>query len=127
MFYIDKKTKQIELTRGDVCVIEITAIDKNNNRYTFKKDDVLRLNVYTKKDMSDLRMTKEVVVKEDSPKVDMSLSSEDTRIGDTTSKSVTYWYEIVLNPETSPQTIVGYDKEGSKKFILYPDGEDRTL
>ena len=127
MFKIDKKTKQIILTRGDVCVITITAIDKKGDRYTFEEGDVLRLNVYTKKDMTDLKMSKDVIVSEKSPKVDMSLSSQDTKIGDIINKPKDYWYEIVLNPGTNPQTIVGYDEDGSKKFTLYPEGMEGSL
>lgn len=127
MFHIDKSTKQIEVTRGDVCVITITAIDKKGDRYTFKEGDVLRLNVYTKKDMTDLKMSKDVVVTEGAPKVDMSLSSQDTKIGDLISKPKDYWYEIVLNPDTSPQTIVGYDQSGSKKFTIYPEGMEGNI
>ena len=32
-----------------------------------------------------------------------------------------YWYEIELNNEN---TVIGYDNNGPKLFVLYPEGED---
>ena len=122
MFKIDQKTKQIMLTRGDSCIIEIKAIDKNNNRYKFAVNDVIRLNVYKKKDYNDLKLQKDVIVRQESDYVDMVLTSELTKIDDIINKPVDYWYEMVLNPETNPQTIIGYDENGSKIFTLYPEG-----
>lgn len=122
MYFIDPDTKEIDLTRGNICVIEVSAVDIKKNRYTFKANDVVRINVYTKKDYTDLQMTKDVVVLEDTTKVDISLSAQDTTIGNVINKPTTYWYEIILNPDTNPQTLVGYDKKGSKKFVLFPKG-----
>lgn len=124
MFKIDQKTKQIKLTRGDDCILEIKAVDKNKNRYKFAVNDVIRLNVYTKKNYNDLKLQKDVIVREESDYVDMVLTSELTKIGDIINKPVDYWYEIVLNPETNPQTIIGYDEDGSKVFTLYPEGAE---
>lgn len=40
-------------------------------------------------------------------------------------KPTDFWYEVELNPDTAPQTIIGYDKEtGAKIFRLYPEGGD---
>jgi hypothetical protein len=50
------------------------------------------------------------------------LSKEDTKIGKKVNKPVDYWYEVELNPDTYPQTIVGYDEDGAKIFKLYPEG-----
>ena len=54
--------------------------------------------------------------------VDLSLDSTETTIGDIINKPVEYWYEIQLNPDTEPQTIIGYDENGAKIFKLYPEG-----
>ena len=124
MFNIDKKTKQIMLTRGDNCIIEVKAVDKNKNRYKFAVNDVVRLNVYKKKDYNDLKLQKDVVVRQETDFVDIVLTSELTKIDDIINKPVDYWYEIVLNPETNPQTIIGYDEEGSKIFTLFPEGDE---
>lgn len=50
--------------------------------------------------------------------VEIPLNSEDTKIGDVVNYKVKYWYEIELNNMTT----IGYDKEGPKEFILYPEG-----
>ena len=50
---------------------------------------------------------------------EIKLTSVETRIGDAFKDgSVTYWYEIELNGDT---TLIGYDDEGAKKFVLYPE------
>lgn len=49
---------------------------------------------------------------------------DETKIGEYISKPKEYWYEIELNPETYPQTIIGYDEDGPKVLILYPEGGD---
>ena len=45
-------------------------------------------------------------------------------IGEVINKPTNYWYEIELNPNTQPQTIIGYDEDGEKLFVLYPEGSD---
>ena len=55
--------------------------------------------------------------------VTISLSSTDTRIGEIINKPVDYWYEIELNPDTTPQTIIGYDADGPKILKLFPEGD----
>jgi hypothetical protein len=62
-------------------------------------------------------------VTEEAELVEIELTSEDTRIGEVISKPVDYWYEVELNPDTKPQTIIGYDKDGAKVFKLYPESE----
>ena len=52
----------------------------------------------------------------------ISLNKEDTTIGDIINTPIDYWYEVQLNPETNPQTIIGYDENGAKIFRLYPEG-----
>ena len=52
------------------------------------------------------------------------LSSEETKIGNVISKPVVYWYEIEINPDSAPITIIGYDNDGAKELILYPEGVD---
>lgn len=54
----------------------------------------------------------------------MSITSNETKIGNIINRPVIYWYEIVVNPDTNAQTIIGYDDGGAKEFILYPEGGD---
>ena len=63
-------------------------------------------------------------MEEDSVRI--RLRREDTKIGDIIHKPVKYWYEVELNPDTEPQTIVGYDDDGPKIFTLYPEGADEN-
>ena len=69
-------------------------------------------------------MAKDTLVEEETTTVNISLNSEDTKIGNLVNKPTKYWYEIELNPDTNPQTIVGYDLEGEKIFMLYPEGDE---
>ena len=116
--------KSVYLTRGDIAVIEVNAYVNASEPYTFKVGDVVRLKVFTKKQHDDIVITKDVVVSEESTTVDIQLDKHDTKIGGVINKPVDYWYEIELNPDTSPQTIVGYDSDGPKIFRLFPEGGD---
>ena len=54
------------------------------------------------------------------------LTSEEAKKFDLLNKSKTYWYDIVLNDET---TILGFmidddDKTGASKIIVFPEGEE---
>lgn len=120
MFKIIDKT--IHVTRGDIGSIEVTAT-KDDSEYVFSVGDVIRLNVFRKNNCKILELQKEVKVAEETTSVDINLLSENTKIGSINSKPVEYWYEIVLNPDTDPQTIVGYDEDGAKEFIIYPEGD----
>ena len=121
MFRINEDLS-IECTRGDVAVFSIGATVEGTP-YKFKTGEVLRFTVYRKKDCSDVVLQKDAVVEEETEEVCFLLESEETKIGDVISKPVDYWYEVELNPDTYPQTIVGYDDDGAKPFKLYPEGE----
>lgn len=112
----------INITRGDAATFSVTAIIGDAD-YEFKPDDVVRLKVFGKKDCSNVVLQKDVVVTEATSAVEISLEKEDTKFGEIISKPTDYWYEIELNPETYPQTIVGYDDNGAKVFRLYPEGD----
>lgn len=123
MFSIDKDNR-IHVTRGDVGSINVSAKTASGEDYVFLVGDVVRLQVMKKRECGTVVSKKSVVVEEETTKVTINLSSNDTRIGDVISNSVVYWYEIELNPDTRPQTIIGYDDKGAKEFILYPEGVD---
>lgn len=111
----------IHITRGDAALISVSA-NKGESVYEFKPDDVVRFKVFAKKSCDDVVLVKDTVVTEISETVRIALDSEDTKIGDVISKPTDYWYEVELNPETNPQTIIGYDEDGAKVFKLYPEG-----
>jgi hypothetical protein len=120
MFVIDEDMT-INITRGDAAIIAVKA-NINDADYTFRKGDIVRLKVFAKKDCEDVVLKKDIVVNEDAETVDIVLNKEDTTIGKVISKPTDYWYEVELNPETEPQTIIGYDEDGAKVFKLFPEG-----
>lgn len=115
----------IYATRGDIVFFMLSAEDKDTgDKYTFQSGDVLRFKIFGKKDAENVVMQKDFPVLETSESIEIFLTKEDTKIGDVISKPVDYWYEIELNPLTSPQTIIGYDDDGAKIFKVMPEGED---
>jgi hypothetical protein len=130
MFRINPITKQIDLTRGDVAAIKVNAKNSDGSDYQFKVGDIVRLSVYKKKDCHCVELVKDTEVTEETTMVEINLTKEDTKIGNIISKDTDYWYEIVLNPDTAPQTIIGYElhpdtnKPWEKIFKLLPEAKD---
>ena len=116
--------KQIHLTRGDIACIEFTTKNEDGSDYEFQAGDVVRFTVYKKKDCNCVVLSKDVTVTTATLKVEMKLTEDETKIEGIISKPVDYWYEVVLNPDTKPQTIIGYDIEGAKIFTLYPEASE---
>lgn len=125
MLKIDSKTKQISINRGDAGVISVSAKDKDGLKYTFKTGDIVRFKVFKPRDCGCVEIQKDAEAIEGNIYVDVKLTKEDTKIGDLINKPADYWYEVELNPDTNPQTIIGFDEKGEKKFKLYPEGGDR--
>lgn len=117
-----KDDLSIHITRGDIGLLGITAKNEDNTDYIFQVGDIIRLGVFEKKKFSLIKLQKDVTVQQQGTEVQISLNKEDTTIGDIINTPVDYWYEIQLNPETNPQTIIGYDENGAKIFRLYPEG-----
>lgn len=115
MFAIDGD--KIYLTRGDKAVISLSITN-----YTFQKDDKVEFRVYTKKGLEKVPVLSVVTkVTEETDSIEIVLPAEKTKIGEIQNKEVVYWYEIELNDE---QTVLGFDENGPKEFILYPEGAD---
>ena len=115
----------IHLTRGDIASLNISA-NNNGKDYTFKAGDVVRLNVIEKKDCNCVVLQKDVIVSEETLSVEINLKGNETKFGEIINKPKQYWYEVELNPEKNPQTIIGYDEEGAKLFTIYPEGSDKN-
>lgn len=124
MFRVDEDLT-IHATRGDAAAILIQAAAGEEN-YIFQPGNVVRLKVFAKKNCENVVLQKEVKVTEETETVEIALTGEDTRFGEVISKPVDYWYEVELNPETYPQTIIGYDENGAKVFKLYPEGDSEA-
>lgn len=116
--------QSIHLTRGDTAVLEISALQQDETYHTFQPGDIVRFRILEKGDCGNVELAKDVQIVEETTKVAVSLSSEETRLGEIINKPKDYWYEVELNPETVPQTIIGYDATGPKVFRLYPEGAD---
>ena len=116
--------KTICVTRGDIADIVVAAKLQNGEPYTFQNGDVVRFAVFKKKECSCVVIQKDAIVETDTTSVTIGLTADDTRLDDMISKPVDYWYEIVVNPDTAPQTIIGYDEAGEKIFRLFPEGGD---
>ncbi len=113
----------IYCTRGDVALLSVTA-DENGVNYIFQPGDVVRMKVFEKKDCQCVVMQKDVIIEETTDKVDILLTGQETRICEVISKPKDFWYEVELNPETNPQTIIGYDEDGPKVFKMFPEGKE---
>jgi hypothetical protein len=125
MFAIEQETKSISVTRGDVACFFVTAKDENGDPYTFQPGDVVRINIHGAKNCGDVAILKDFKVGAATDKVEIFLSGTETKIGDVISKPKVYWYDVCLNPDTVPQTLIGYDTDGAKTFTLYPEGQEQ--
>lgn len=121
MFYISED-KTIHLTRGDIATLVIGATQGEGGQYTFVTGDAVRLKVFERRGCDCVVLQKDLLIEEDTPSLNIYLDKEDTKIGGIIHKPKDYWYEVELNPETAPQTIIGYDEGGAKIFRLYPEG-----
>ena len=113
----------IEITRGDAVDFIVTA-KENEENYVFKIGDVVRFKVFEKKGCDCVVLQKDFGVESDTEEVTIVLDEADTKIGQLINKPKDYWYEVELNPDTLPTTIIGYDEDGAKIFKLYPEGRD---
>jgi hypothetical protein len=112
----------IYCTRGDSGTINVQATNDDGTQYTFTTGTTVRFNVVKENDTATRIFAKEVTLDEDATQVSIPITSTETTIGDYINKKVTYWYEVEINPEANGYTIIGYDKNGPKKFILLPEG-----
>lgn len=125
MIKYDSFTKQLQINRGDSTTLKINAKDSAGEQYQFKVGEKVKLSIAERKNEENVIFSKTITVAEQGYNVDIPLSSEDTKIGDIINKPVIYWYEIsVLTLNNEIQTIIGYDDEGAKEFVLNPEAGD---
>ncbi len=114
----------IKLNRGDVLNLNLTIQQEDDTDYVFQDGDIIYFSIYNKGKMSDEAiLLKEITPTANTTSVNISLTNEDTKIGELINKPKEYWYEIELNDE---QTVIGYDDNGPKLFILYPEGSKQN-
>lgn len=108
------RNKNIYVNRGDKITIRLV-----NNSDNFVIGDFLTFYITKSGDATQVLLSKKFLIDKITDTVDISLTSEETRLGDPIKTgNVEYWYEIELNNNT---TLVGYDEKGPKLFILYPE------
>jgi hypothetical protein len=122
MFTVNREDLSIYVTRGDMAYLKVTAKKENDDTdYTFVNGDVVRFSVCEKKNCANVLLQKDFVVAKETTEVEIILKGDDTKLGGIISKPTDFWYEVALNPEDDPHTIIGYDTEGARVFRLYPE------
>ena len=125
MIKYDKFTKQIQMNRGDSTTFRVSAKDTAGTPYTFKVGEKVKFAITERKNEDAVVYSKTIDVEEEGLIVNIPISSEESKIGDIINKPVVYWYEIsVLTLNNEIQTIIGYDDDGAKEFILNPEAGD---
>ena len=112
----------IYITRGDIASLVASIKQKDGSLYLFTPGDIVRFTIVEKNNYDNVLLRKDVKIESESECAVIHLDKEDTRFCPIISKPVDYWYEIELNPETNPQTFIGYDKNGAKIFRIFPEG-----
>ena len=86
--------------------------------YEFQIGDEIKFNIYERKGYDkDPLMTKTIVVDTAGDEVVIPLEEADTTFGEIPNKATEYWYDITLNEDL---TIVCFNEEGARLFIMYP-------
>lgn len=122
-YWYDEYDEILYNSDDEICDLDVNDLDIQ--LYMLEPGDVLRLRIFESKNFSNIVRTKDFVVEELTAYVPALLTSEDTKIGGIINKPVEYWYELELNPDTNPKTVIGYDRKGKKVFKLYPEGDDK--
>ena len=113
--------KEIHINRGDRLLIDF-SIENGEDKYIFKDGDKIKFSIYEKKGMDKPPvLQKEFIPTVGSTILDIDIPGSEMKIGEMANKPIEYWYEIELNDD---ETIIGYDENGAKKLILYPEGAD---
>lgn len=114
--FAQNEDHSIYVTRGDECDILID--------HAFKSGDVVRFKVTRKKDCNTVMLQRDFTVSGNANSFTIHLEGNETKLGEVISKPTDFWYEVELNPDTDPNTIIGYDEDGAKILRLYPEGKD---
>ena len=109
----------ILLNRGDVLNLTLSIMN-DDEPYTFQVGDTIVFSVYGKNALNNEPvLTKEITIVEEGSTATISLTSEETKIGEYLNKPIDYWYEVELNGQ---YTVIGYDENGPKVLKLFPEG-----
>lgn len=127
MLKIDSEDNStIHLTRGDRGTLKVKVKNALTDEYylfpagSYISFVVKEKNGYTSNDV----IRKVVHIAEDTNEVEVTLTEEDTKIGEPIDKKKKFWYNVVVNDDI---TIIGSDENGEKLLILYPEvGEESS-
>lgn len=120
MLVIDND-QTIHINRGDKLLVEF-SIKNGDEDYTFKGSDTIKFSIYNKKGFNQNPVVQKIFEATDGETIiDIEISGNEMKIADYINKPVEYWYEIELNND---DTVVGYDQDGAKILMLYPEGMD---
>lgn len=113
MFKTDSN-KNIYLNRGDAMTIILTSTNR-----PFVAGDTIKFSVVKRNDYSTVYLRKLFNIEEGGESIELVFNAEDTSFGPVLKDGpVVYWYEVELN---GSDTIIGYDLDGPKQLILYPE------
>lgn len=138
MIRIGEDKTTIYITRGDIttgefnrlafCLPVYNAATKEEEYYEFKPTDKISFVAFSKKGYTKNEILRKEYILSDlgymtnTTTPEIPLTEEDTKSFPLKNKGVTYWYDIVLNDTL---TVLGFDDEGSKKIIVYPEAGER--
>lgn len=107
--------KNVYVNRGDALTLHLV-----NRTGDFKAGDWITLSICEENNLENTLLTKRIDLAEASDVADISLTSAETKSLCEPFKSgyKRFWYEIELNNNT---TLIGYDIDGPKLFVLYPE------
>ena len=117
MITIDNN-KNIGITRGDNASFNLKVKQADNTYYQFKTSD--RVYFTVKKNYADSTpiIRKTITFSEETDTCTISLVASDTNFGSLIGGERKYVYDISIN---EIETVVGYDQDGAKYFIIYPE------
>lgn len=111
----------IYLTRGDEATINISVPLDDGTNYKFQTEDVVYFTVKKKYSDATPVLRKEITFTEETEVAVLDLTKVDTTLGDLKDTPTKYVYDISIN---AVKTIIGYDEDGAKYFIIYPEASD---
>lgn len=115
------------LNRGDSATIRIENTSSN-----FLPGDCIKFSIMEKNNCNSVIFQKRYDVIEQSetePNVfEITLAPEDSKKFCPSFKTgtKTFWYEIELESGDFINTLVGYDDQGAKEFIVFPEASEET-
>lgn len=137
MIRIDEDQETIHITRGDAPQKSFNKLSfyfpiynvetEEEEDYEFQLEDKISFAVvnkkgYTKKEIFRLDYKiKDLGYTEPTTTPEIKLTEELTKLFPLSNKKQTYWFDIVLNDTT---TILGFDEDGGKKIIVYPEADE---